>query len=144
MLEILNETRRSLPLERLERALQAYLDEVGVTQTVTLVLCDDKVIRDLNRAHRGVDAPTDVLAYPLLEPDDANMPVVEQLGDVFVSLDTAAVQAAAHGHSLTEEVLVLSAHGVTHLRGFDHPTEAAWQTFHTAQRRAVELFHGAR
>ena len=143
MLEILNETRRLLPLARLERALTRYLDETGVVQTVTLILCDDAAIHELNLAHRGVNAPTDVLSYPLLEPDDANMPVVEQLGDVFVSLDTAEAQAAAHGNSFIEEVLVLSAHGITHLRGFDHPTEAAWQIFHTAQTRVKELFHGA-
>lgn len=141
MLEILNETRRSLPLARLKKTLKRYLREAGVTQTVTLILCDDATMRDLNRAHRGVDAATDVLSYPLVEPDDANMPEVEQLGDVFVSLDTAEAQATANGHSFLEEILVLSAHGVTHLRGFDHPTEAAWQTFHTAQTRVVELLN---
>lgn len=144
MLEILNETPQFLPLGRLERALKRYLSETGVTQTVTLILCDDATIHDLNLAHRGVDAPTDVLSYPLVEPDDAKMPGVEQLGDVFVSLDTAAAQAVPHGHSLVEEVLVLSAHGITHLRGFDHPTEAAWQTFHTAQTRVLALFHEGR
>lgn len=139
MLEILNESPRSLPLGRLKRTLQRYLSEVGVAQTVTLVLCDDATIQKLNLAHRGVDAPTDVLSYPLVEPDDANMPEVEQLGDVFVALDTAAAQARVNGHSLLEEILVLSAHGITHLRGFDHPTEEAWQTFHTAQTRVLEL-----
>ena len=141
MLEILNETPRSLPLARLRKTLKRYLQETGVTQTVTLVLCDDATIQDLNRAHRGVDAPTDVLSYPLVEPGDANMPEVEQLGDVFVSLDAAAAQAALNGHSFLEEVLALSAHGVTHLRGFDHPTEAAWQTFYKAQTRVVELLN---
>lgn len=144
MLEILNETPQSLPLGRLRRTLQRYLSEVGVTQTVTLVLCDDATIRELNLAHRGVDAPTDVLSYPLVEPDDANMPEVEQLGDVFVSLDTAEMQAKVNGHSLLEEILVLSAHGITHLRGFDHPTEEAWQTFYTAQTRILELTHEKR
>ncbi len=144
MVEILNETPRSLPLGRLKKTLRRCLNEVGVTRTVTLVLCRDAAIHELNLAHRGVDAPTDVLSYPLTEPGDVAVPEVEQLGDVFVSVDTAARQAEAHGHTLAEEILVLSAHGIMHLRGFDHPTEAAWQTFHAAQTRALELFREKR
>ena len=67
-------------------------------------------------------------------------PEVEQLGDVFISLDTAARQAKEKGHDLETEILSLAAHGVTHLRGYDHPTEAAWQTFHQAQNRILELY----
>ena len=140
MVEILSETQHLLSLERLELALNTYLAELEIGQTVTLVLCDDAFIADLNRAHRGIDGPTDVLSYPLEEPDDATLPKVEQLGDVFVSLDTAERQAPEHGHSVIEEVLTLAAHGITHLRGFDHPTETAWQTFHTAQHRVRDLY----
>lgn len=140
MLEILNETRQSLPPE-VEAALQAYLDEVGVTQIVTVILCDDATIHKLNWAHRGVDSPTDVLSYPLEEAEGATMPKVEQLGDVFISLDSAARQAPEHGYTFVEEVLSLAAHGITHLLGFDHRTEEAWQTFHKAQKRARELYH---
>ncbi len=140
MVEMLNETRRPLPLEALRGALEALLAEEGVNQTVTIILCDDAAIRRLNERDRGEDEPTDVLSYPLLEPGDAGMPQVEQLGDVFVSLDTAERQAPQHGHDLIEEVLTLSAHGLTHLRGFDHETEAAWQTFHQAQDRALKLY----
>ena len=142
MLELLNETPQRLPLERIEGTLNAYLQDLGVTRIVTLILVDDATIHRLNRDHRGVDAPTDVLSYRLDEVEDASMnvpPEVEQLGDVFISLETAAKQAAQKGRDLESEVLTLAAHGVTHLRGFDHPTEAAWQTFHQAQNRVLEL-----
>ena len=138
MVEILNETRQSLPLLEVETSLKRYLSELGVQQSVTLVLCDDEAIRALNAEHRGVNAPTDVLSYPLHEPDDVGIPTVAHLGDVFISVDTAARQASEHDHSLSEEVLALAAHGVCHLRGFDHPTEDAWQVFHRAQRRVLE------
>ena len=141
MLEIVNETQQSLPLEGLVRVLETLFEELGVEQTVTLILCSDSFIQDLNLRDRGVDSPTDVLSYPLIEPDDATILEIEQLGDIFVSVDTAARQAEANNVSLTEELLTLSAHGVRHLQGFDHPTEEAWQTFHKAQKRALELYH---
>jgi len=141
VLEIVNETQQSLPLEGLVRVLETLFEELGVEQTVTLILCSDSFIHDLNLRDRGVDSPTDVLSYPLIEPDDATILEIEQLGDIFVSVDTAARQAEANNVSLTEELLTLSAHGVRHLQGFDHPTEEAWQTFHKAQKRALELYH---
>lgn len=142
MLELLNETPQPLPLERTEETLEAYLQDLGITRIVTLILVSDATIHRLNFEDRGVDAPTDVLSYRLDEVEDASMtlpPEVEQLGDVFISLDTAARQAKEKGHDLETEVLTLAAHGITHLRGFDHPTEAAWQTFHQAQNRVLEL-----
>lgn len=141
MLEILNETPQSLPLDILEDVLATLFQELGVGQTVTLIFCTDAFIHNLNLRDREVDGPTDVLSYPLHEPGDATMPKVEQLGDIFISLDTASRQAETHGFTLTEEILTLAAHGIRHLQGFDHPTEEAWQTFHTTQKRARELYH---
>ena len=144
MLELINETPQPLPLEPLTKTLEHLLNELGETKIVTIILVDDPTIHRLNREHRQVDAPTDVLSYPLSEPEDATLsfklPEVEQLGDVFISLDTVARQAPEHGHDLISEVLTLAAHGVTHLRGYDHPTEAAWQTFYQAQTRVLELY----
>lgn len=140
MVEILDETNR-FPHEReLRTLLQALLDEYGLgDRELTLVLMEDAAIRELNRDHRGEDEPTDVLSYPTAEPDDAGMPTVAHLGDIFIGLGVAERQAAERGHDLLSETLVLAAHGLTHLRGYDHPTEEAWQIFDTAQRRILEL-----
>jgi probable rRNA maturation factor len=143
VLEIIDETQQFRQRPTLEAVLTTYLDELGIDQTVTVILCDDALMRELNLEHRGIDDTTDVLSYPLMEPDDANMPWVEQLGDVFISVDTAQRQAEQHGMTLLEEVLRLAAHGITHLRGFDHPTEDAWQTFHNAQDTVLALYRAA-
>lgn len=143
MLEIIDETQQFRQRPTLEAVLSSYLDELGIDQTVTVILCDDALMRELNFEHRGIDDTTDVLSYPMMEPDDANMPWVEQLGDVFISVDTAQRQAEQHGLTLLEEVLSLAAHGITHLRGFDHPTEDAWQTFHNAQATVLALYRAA-
>jgi rRNA maturation RNase YbeY len=88
--------------------------------SVSLVLCDDAYIRALNAAHRGVDAPTDVLSFEVPDEPGEVPPPVKLLGDLVVSLDTAARQAAERGHTLEDELRVLLVHGALHLCGFDH------------------------
>lgn len=106
---------------------------------LTLVLVDDESIRRLNAKDRGVDEPTDVLSYPMHEPGDVGMPTIGFLGDIVISLDTAARQAREHDHDLTSEVKVLAAHGLMHLLGHDHETEEAWRDFKNAQKLVLEL-----
>jgi len=75
----------------------------------------DPEIHDLNRRYRGKDRPTDVLSFPLA---DALQPSL--LGEVVISVETAARQAQRRGHSLPEELQTLLIHGVLHLLGYDH------------------------
>lgn len=92
---------------------------------LSLVLCDDAHIQELNREWRGVDAPTDVLSFELEDDEEVEggaspeLPV-NVLGDVVISLDTARRQAGERGYSLADECRVLLVHGVLHLLGFDH------------------------
>ena len=86
---------------------------------ISVVLCDDPFIRELNSAYRGQDKPTDVLSFA---QDD---PVL--LGDIVISLPAAARQAEAAGWPLENEVALLGIHGLLHLLGHDDETEAgAW------------------
>jgi probable rRNA maturation factor len=90
---------------------------------LSVVVCDDPTIHQLNRDHRKKDKPTDVLAFAQRE----GKPVQgtrDLLGDVVISLETAQRQADEHGRSLWDEVTMLLAHGLLHLVGFDHRTRA--------------------
>ncbi|MBI4402176.1 MAG: rRNA maturation RNase YbeY [Nitrospirae bacterium] len=94
---------------------------------LSLVLVGDRRMRRLNRRYRGRDHPTDVLAFPMRASSHASRvtrhpsPVTpEILGDVVISLHTAARQAKAAGQSLDHEVVTLIIHGVLHLFGYDH------------------------
>ena len=95
---------------------------------IGLHLVDDATIRALNAEHRGLDESTDVLSFPLHDPH--GMPFVvpadeaAHLGDVVVSLPRAVEQALEFGHSTDREVGYLVAHGVLHVLGYDHETEA--------------------
>ena len=137
MLEIIDETHRCPSIKTLKRILRKYLEALQIQQNVTLILCDDATIAKRNLEHRGEDQATDVLSYPMLEPTDFNMPTIEHLGDIFISLDTAQRQAKT---DVISELLTLAAHGITHLRGFDHPTEEAWIPFHEAQQQVLKLY----
>lgn len=90
---------------------------------LSILLCDDPTIHALNRTHRRKNKPTDVLAFAMREgrpmPGESGL-----LGDVVISLDTAARQAEELGRSLWDEVSWLLAHGLLHLVGYDHRTAA--------------------
>lgn len=138
--EILDETGRFRRRDALRRALAALGGELGAAdREMTVVLVDDETIAAMNAAHRGVAGPTDVLSYPLHEPEDVGMPTVSALGDVVISLDTAARQARERGHAPWREVVVLAAHGLVHLLGDDHADAAGWARFEAVQARALAL-----
>jgi probable rRNA maturation factor len=107
---------------------------------VSVLLTDDVDIKHLNRDYRGVDVPTDVLAFAMREGEDGNVnPNV--LGDVVISLETASRQVATGDQfsatrsgletekqettydSLETEVALLAIHGALHLLGYDHQTQ---------------------
>ena len=137
-IEILDETGRFRARKRLHQVLERVAPiALGDRQRScewTVVLVDDVAIAHRNLTDRGVDGPTDVLAYPLMEPDDRGVPSVGHLGDVLVSLDTASRQARARGVPMWHEVAVLASHGLLHLLGWDHQTAAAWPPFEALQR----------
>lgn len=92
---------------------------------ISVVLCDDRTIHRLNKKWRGVDAPTDVLSFPQLTGTDWQEPAMTQvlLGDIVLSLESAARQAEEYGHSPERELLYLFTHGLLHLLGYDHLQE---------------------
>ena len=108
---------------------------------VNLLLTDDEGIHEMNREHRGIDRPTDVLSFPMLEYEmPADFAFVENdqadcfnpetgelvLGDIIISVDKVIEQAEKYGHSRTREYAFLIAHSMLHLFGYDHmvPEEA--------------------
>lgn len=112
------------------------MDQGLAEAELSVVVADDAAIHELNRDYRGVDRPTDVLSFaqregPGADPDD---PI---LGDVIISLDTAAHQAAARGHGLAQEVRILLVHGFLHLLGFDHETDEQRAEMASAEAAAL-------
>jgi rRNA maturation RNase YbeY len=123
------------------RRLLHALGEKDSELSVSLV--DDAEIHRLNRDYRGADRPTDVLAFAMREgprvPADA--PV---LGDVVISIETAARQARRRGVLPAEEVRTLLIHGVLHLLGYDHERSSAEaRRMKTLERRMQKVLEGS-
>ncbi len=89
--------------------------EVGV------LFCDDPTIRSLNRHFRHKDRPTDVLSFPAGFEQQDGPPYI---GDIAVSLETAARQAATAGVAVKVEVKTLLLHGILHVAGYDHESDS--------------------
>jgi probable rRNA maturation factor len=92
---------------------------------IVLTLTGDDQLREYNRRYRGVDAPTDVLAFASREePTDPRFKAPpgtqDWLGDVVISLNRAREQAHEAGHPIDHEVRLLAVHGLLHLVGYDH------------------------
>lgn len=92
---------------------------------VSVTFVDDEGIRELNNKFRGMDKPTDVLSFPLLDYEgESEEPFFNELchnlGDIVISLERAMAQANEFGHSFEREVAFLTAHSMLHLLGYDH------------------------
>ncbi|XP_019083507.1 PREDICTED: uncharacterized protein LOC104752224 [Camelina sativa] len=96
------------------------IEDLGGYETVDLsvMLCNDDFICKLNKEWRGEDHATDVLSMSQHVPE-LKLPVL-MMGDIVISVETAARQAAERGHSLLDEIRILMIHGLLHLLGFDH------------------------
>jgi probable rRNA maturation factor len=114
---LLNRQRkRRVDASRLRGVLQGAASAMRVGGTVSLVLTGDRTVHRLNRDYRGKDKPTDVLSFPGPGPEIG-------LGDIVISLDTAARNARSLGRTLAQELDVLALHGFLHVLGYDHETD---------------------
>jgi len=108
-------------------------EEVAPPYEVSLVFTDSETVKQLNRDYRGVDEPTDVLAFYMLPQKEADSSFalppdgVTRLGEVIISYPQAVEQAKEQGHATEKELALLVIHGILHLLGYDHkaPEEEA-------------------
>lgn len=96
---------------------------------LSIVVCGDATIQRLNASFRGFDKPTDVLAFA--QGETLAVPFARQearvLGDIVLSLPTAARQAREKRRTVLDELTMLLAHGLLHLLGIDHRTQTEWR-----------------
>jgi probable rRNA maturation factor len=119
MIEAVNRQRKirieTKPWESFAEKAAAAIGKSGASATIAFV--SDQSIRRLNRQFRGVDKATDVLSFPAGDSDKL------ELGDIAISVETAARQAKENELTFNEEVAQLILHGLLHLCGYDHETD---------------------
>lgn len=136
----------------LRAAVDAALAQARLDAPIELLvrLTDDEELQALNAQFRAKDAPTDVLSFASEEWFDGvrtpppgarrtRTPQPHHLGEIYVSMDRCAAQAAEFGHSLDDELRLLVVHGVLHLLGFDHMQRDRKRAMWAAQDRAFAL-----
>jgi probable rRNA maturation factor len=104
---------------------------------LSIVLVDDVRIAELNKAYLGREGPTNVIAFPMQEGDYADISP-ELLGDVVISTEKTAAEAAELGISYQDRFDFLLIHGILHLMGYDHETSKADESIMDA--KTDELF----
>ena len=126
---------------------------------MALLFVSREAIHEMNRVHMGVDAPTDVLAFPIDLVDNSRAtgptarsatPVLARVdagelpllvGDVVVCPDVAREQAPNHAGTLDDEIALLVTHGVLHVLGYDHDTDANANKMRSRERALLEQLH---
>ncbi|NIQ00557.1 MAG: rRNA maturation RNase YbeY [Nitrospinaceae bacterium] len=133
-----NQSRHPLDESSLQAQIAHILEllETGNCE-LSLLLTDDLEIQQLNRTYRNIDQATDVLAFPQDE-DAVNESGDTLLGDVVISTETAARQAADHDLGFNEELILLAIHGILHLLGYDH--ERSPQDARIMQDKTLKVF----
>lgn len=140
----------------IEKAVKAALDFEKVEQKcdVCIIITDDENIHELNREHRAVDRPTDVLSFPMMELVPGEKMVVNpleldesgavMLGDIVISIDRAKAQAEEYGHSEERELCFLTVHGMLHLLGYDHELGEEEEKLHFSHQEKILEAMGVR
>lgn len=100
--------------------------ELDPNRSLSVIFVRSRTIHTINRDYRGIDRPTDVISFALLDEEDGyDFPEEEmiELGEIFINIDYAKKQAKEYDHSYDREVCFLFTHGLLHCLGYDHMTE---------------------
>ncbi|PZM91617.1 MAG: rRNA maturation RNase YbeY [Actinobacteria bacterium] len=148
-IEIANESGVEVDTDSVLAVARHALNEMGVNPLaeLSILLVDAEYMAELNHRWMGGDGPTDVLAFPMDEgsvdhgPGEASTGEPNLLGDIVLCPEVAAEQAATAGHSVADELHLLTVHGVLHLLGYDHAEPDEEREMFALQAR---LLNGAR
>lgn len=125
---------------RLIQAVTVVLsqNDIAYGSGLTTVFTDDETVSDLNRKHRQIDAPTDVLSFPSDPlPDFVDEP--PYLGDLIIAYPYASAQAKSHNHQLDDSLCLLVIHGTLHLLGYDHNISETRAKMWSAQADVLDV-----
>ena len=150
------EKKLDLPYETIiKEVAEEALDyvECPYDAEINVLLTDNEGIREINQETRGIDAPTDVLSFPMCDfetpgdfskleetPEEYFNPDTGELmlGDIVISVEKVTEQAEKYGHSETRELAFLTAHSMLHLSWYDHMEEDERLVMEDKQREILE------
>ncbi|HCF48860.1 MAG TPA: rRNA maturation RNase YbeY [Syntrophomonas sp.] len=121
----------------------AKMAKIGNNTELSILIVDNSYMQELNFIYRQQNRPTDVLSFAMNElvDEDPDLDVegeVNALGDIVISLEKALSQSEEYGHSLERELGYLVAHGMLHLLGYDHETEAERELMRNLEEKIMQ------
>lgn len=134
----------------IHEAVRFCIKSEGFTKDIEIdfLFVDNAGIREMNKEYRKIDAPTDVLSFPMLDivegkykPDTGDYDMIENvllLGDIVISMEMVKIQAEEFGHPFERELLFLVTHGIHHLLGYTHDTANAETTMLQKQEAVLK------
>jgi len=137
----------------IEKIVKAVLDyeEWDEEVEVSISFVDNKEIQNLNREFRNIDAPTDVLSFPMLEYEEISddeafseedyIEAEIPLGDIVISTEKVIEQSKEYGHSQERELAFLLVHGMLHLLGYDHMNEDDEKIMFQKQDQVLDMLN---
>ncbi len=116
---------------KIKRLLKRIFRHIEEKKNMQIIFVDQTTIHEMNKQFRDIDQPTDVLSF--INDDQAE----PSLGDIFISIEQASIQAIDYGHSFEREIGFLAVHGYLHLKGYDHHTDEEEELMILEQERIL-------
>ncbi|MEG1900024.1 MAG: rRNA maturation RNase YbeY [Bacilli bacterium] len=142
MYEINNITKLDLKseIEEVDKYLKYLLSYLKLDNVIfSVIIVDNKYIRQLNKDYRDKDVETDVISFALEDEKTLTLDT-RMLGDIYISYDKVIEQSLNYEHSKLRELLFLVTHGVLHLLGYDHQTINDEKTMFTIQEEVLSSY----
>jgi len=130
-----------------KRIVKKVKKELEINQKLGLsvTLCDNNHIQDLNKTYRDKNAPTDVLSFAIEDGESkefieemGEISSVREIGDIIISYEKASSQAIEYNHSLNREICFLFTHGLLHLLGYDHMEKEDEEVMFALQNKILD------
>ena len=140
MFEIINNTDKEIDeLDFLDKYVKYVCKREKISEAIfNIIFVSNEEIHEINKTYRGVDRVTDVISFALEDGEDIKNVPIRVLGDIYIAIDVAYLQAEEYGHSRLREVCFLVTHGILHLLGYDHMNEEDEKIMFDKQREILE------
>jgi probable rRNA maturation factor len=129
-IQLHNQTKEDI--KEIKDILQRIFKPIKQEKNMQIIFLEQEAIHNMNMTYRKIDRPTDVLSFINDDLED------DSLGDIFVSIEQARLQASDYGHSFEREIGFLAVHGYLHLLGYDHHTDEEEKLMIKEQERILK------
>lgn len=142
MFDIINNSEFEVKeLDILEEYVTNIVKKLNIEEAIfNIILVDEEEIHELNKTYRGVDRKTDVITFALEDNKTFKNPEIRVLGDIYLCIPVAYVQADIYNHSKVREVCFLATHGILHLLGYDHMNEEDEREMFSLQEELLSAY----